>query len=141
MSVDTELNLSVETDSALDELGRSITHVRAVLLGEHTGGPDVYLLDGLVEHLSGLADAAARGESGCPCRLRHQLSPTDSERAALAIIDPQALPFDPDAPESLEEDRPLFVGDMSEAIEKLLDIVLEDSKAKDKALTQSESTA
>jgi hypothetical protein len=30
---------------------------------------------------------------------------------------------------------------MSEAIEKLLDLVLEDSKAKDKALGQSESTA
>jgi phospholipase D1/2 len=111
------------------------------LLGEHTGGPDVHMLDGVVEHLNGLADAAARGEVGCPCRLRHTPSPTEAERAALAIIDPQALPFDPDAPESLEQDRPLFVGDMSEAIEKLLDLVLEDNKAKDKALGQSESTA
>jgi phospholipase D1/2 len=135
MSVDTELNISVESDSALDELGCSISLIRAKLLGEHTGGPDVHLLDGLVEHLDGLADAAGRGELGCPCRLRHHMSPTESERAALAIIDPQALPFDPDAPESLEEDRPLFVGDMSEAIEKILDLVLEDSKAKDKGLT------
>jgi len=141
MSVDTELNLSVETDSPLDELGRSISQIRATLLGEHTGGPDVHMLDGLVEHLDGLADAAARGEVGCPCRLRHNPSPTESERAALAIIDPQALPFDPDAPESLEQDRPLFVGDMSATIEKLLDLVLEDSKAKDKTLGQSESTA
>jgi phosphatidylserine/phosphatidylglycerophosphate/cardiolipin synthase-like enzyme len=140
MSVDTELNISVETDNALDELGCSIAQARAMLLGEHTGGPEVHLLDGLVEHLDGLADAAVRGEPGCPCRLRHNLSPTDSERAALAIIDPQALPFDPDAPESLEEDRPLFVGDMSEAIQKLLAVVLDDSQNKD-PLTQRESTA
>lgn len=140
MSVDTELNITVETLDPLDELGRSIARARAILLGEHTGGPDVQMVDGLVEHLNGLADAAARGEPACPCRLRHHPSPTESERAALAIIDPQALPFDPDAPESLEEDRPLFVGDMSEAIQKLLGVVLEDSKAKE-ALSQSESTA
>ncbi|HTU57949.1 MAG TPA: hypothetical protein VMF89_05940, partial [Polyangiales bacterium] len=138
---DTELNISVESDSSLSELGRSITNIRATLLGEHTGGPPVAMVDGLVEHLNGLADAAARGEVVCPCRLRHNPSPTESERAALAIIDPQALPFDPDAPESLEQDRPLFVGDMSEAIEKLLNLVLEDSKAKDKSINQSESTA
>jgi phospholipase D1/2 len=137
MSVDTELNIGVEAESALDELGRSIANTRAVLLGEHTGGPDVHMVDGLVEHLNGLADAATRGEVGCPCRLRHHLSPTESERAALAIIDPQALPFDPDAPESLEEDRPLFVGDMSDAIQTLLGVVLEDSKTKN----QRESTA
>jgi phosphatidylserine/phosphatidylglycerophosphate/cardiolipin synthase-like enzyme len=141
MGVDTELNLSVETDSPLSELGLSILNVRATLLAEHTGGPPVHLVDGLVEHLNGLADAAARREVGCPCRLRHNPSPTEAERAALEIIDPQALPFDPDAPESLEEDRPLFVGDMSETIEKLLDLVLEDSKAKDKSLGHSESTA
>ncbi|HET8936750.1 MAG TPA: phospholipase D-like domain-containing protein [Polyangiales bacterium] len=141
MSVDTELNITVETDSALSELGCSIQQARATLLGEHTGGPDVPMLDGLVEHLDGLADAAARGERGCPCRLRHHPSPTDSERTALAIIDPQALPFDPDAPESLEEDRPLFVGDVSVAIQKLLDAVLEDNTSKEDALSQSESTA
>jgi hypothetical protein len=99
------------------------------------------MLDGLVEHLDALADAAGRGEPGCPCRLRQNPSPTDSERAALAIIDPQALPFDPDAPESLEEDRPLFVGDMSEAVEKLLGVMLDDSKTQDSPLAQSESTA
>lgn len=41
----------------------------------------------------------------------------------------------------LEQDRPLFVGDMSEVIEKLLDLVLEDSKAKEKSIDQRESTA
>ena len=129
MSVDTELNLSVETTTPLDALGGSIARVRATLLGEHTGGPDVSMLDGLVEHLNGLADAAARDEVGCPYRLRHHPSPTESERAALSVIDPQALPFDPDAPESIEEERPLFVGDMSDAVETLLDLVRQDSDA------------
>ena len=41
----------------------------------------------------------------------------------------------------LEQDRPLFVSDMSEVIEKLLDLVLEDSKAKEKSVDQRESTA
>lgn len=140
MSVDTELNISAQADSAHSELGRSIALSRATLLSEHTGGPPIDLIDGLVEHLDGLADAAARGEPGCPYRLRHHPSPTDSERTALAIIDPQALPFDPDAPESLEEDRPLFIGDMSDAIQKLLGVVIEDDDDKE-ALSHSESTA
>jgi phospholipase D1/2 len=37
-------------------------------------------------------------------------SPTDEERTALEVIDPQQLPFDPSALEARDEDKSIFVG-------------------------------
>jgi len=103
MSIDTELNLTVESDDD-DELTRSIRTIRAELLAEHTGGAPVDIVEGLVAHLDALA---ANGESGTEseaCRLRRHPSPTPGERAALALIDPQKLPFDPDRVEDFDEE-------------------------------------
>ena len=91
MSVDTELNATFEADSEDDAVSASIRKARAVLLGEHTGGPEIDLVEGLVAHLDDLANRAGTGDPSCPCRLRHHPSPTEGERTALAIIDPRAL--------------------------------------------------
>ena len=101
--VDTELNMSVETDDSSDALGRSIVQARLSLIAEHLGVSDAAAHDasGLVATLNDLAER----RDG---RLRIHPSPTENERKALEIIDPQALPFDPAAVES--NDRSLFVG-------------------------------
>jgi phosphatidylserine/phosphatidylglycerophosphate/cardiolipin synthase-like enzyme len=125
LSVDTELNATFEADSADDAVAASIRHARAVLLGEHTGGPEIDRVEGLVAHLDDLANRADAGESGCPCRLRHHPSPTEGERTALEIIDPSALPFDPDSEDHADEDRSIFVGGMGSALRHLLGVVTE----------------
>jgi phospholipase D1/2 len=101
LSVDTELNASFETDQLGDALGKSICGVRLGLLCEHLGvsGLDCDP-DGLVDTL----DDRARRRDG---RLRLHPSPTEGERAALDVLDPQQLPFDPDGTED-QDDRPMF---------------------------------
>ena len=103
--VDTELNMTVETTDSGDDLGRSIVQARRSLIAEHLGVPDAAAFDasGLVATL----DDLARRREG---RLRLHPSPTENERAAIEIIDPQALPFDPAGVESHDHDRSLFVG-------------------------------
>jgi phospholipase D1/2 len=96
MAVDTELNASVEAESDDDELGLAIRQVRAALLAEHTGGPEIAKVRGLVEKLDQIAERGAAGARTEPCRLRKHPSPTEQESAALRLFDPQALPFDPD---------------------------------------------
>jgi phospholipase D1/2 len=124
LSVDTELVASVnaDVDAAGDALARTILDVRAELLAEHTGGANVTLTEGLVAHLDELATRAENGDVSCPCRLRHHPSPTADELRALAIIDPQALPFDPDNVEDLRAARPLFVGGFGTAMRRLFDL-------------------
>jgi phospholipase D1/2 len=103
--VDTELNMSVETLDAGDALGRSLVRARRSLIAEHLGVADVAAHDasGLVATLD---DLALRHEG----RLRIHPSPTEKERAALELIDPRALPFDPAAVESQDHERSIFVG-------------------------------
>jgi phospholipase D1/2 len=118
--LDTELNVSVETEAAGDALARSIRKVRASLLAEHTGGPEIDLLEGLVARLDAIAERGARGETSEPCRLRAHPSPTNGEKTALALIDPQSLPFDPDYVEDLSEDDKLdFFGGLGQRIREL----------------------
>jgi phospholipase D1/2 len=105
MAVDTELNASVETRDASDELARSIRTARALLLGEHTGGPPIEQSSGLV---SALDQLAAGTDPAAGCRLRRHPSPTSDEQAILALLDPQTLPFDPDSVE--DHDRSLMSG-------------------------------
>jgi phospholipase D1/2 len=104
LAVDTELNVTVETTLASDPLGRSIRKIRATLLGEHTGGPDIDRAEGLV---AALDEIAARGAAPL-CRLRRHPSPTSDEQAILSVLDPQRLPFDPDSIE--DHDSSLLQG-------------------------------
>jgi len=120
MVVDTELNLTVETLSSDDELGLSIRDIRANLLAEHTGGPELSLCEGLISHLHTLAEQGERGVPNVPCRLRRHPSPTISERAALALVDPQKLPFDPDQVEDFDEEAKAdFVSSLGQAVRDL----------------------
>ncbi len=125
MAIDTELNASVEAERADDELGRSIQRIRVELLAEHAGlaeaeAPRLAQVEGLVASLEAMAEQAARGEHQPGCRLRRHPSPTMSERAALALIDPQKLPFDPDGVEKLEDDLETdFVSNLSQTLREL----------------------
>ena len=96
MNVDTELNLTMQTDEPDSALAVSIRSVRASLLAEHTGGAELLDREGVVEELERVAQRGEAGETEGPCRLRRHPSPTAAEKQALQLIDPQALPFDPD---------------------------------------------
>lgn len=97
MGVDTELNLSVEAEDASQPLGKSIHQLRQGLLAEHTGGLALERIEGLVARLD--------EETISGPRLRRHPSPTDGERTAFNLIDPQLLPWDPDHVEELEDER------------------------------------
>ncbi len=125
MAIDTELNATVESERADDDLGRSIRSVRLELLAEHTGlaradARQLARVRGLVAMLEDLADPDTRPERVPACRLRRHPSPTKSERAALALIDPQKLPFDPDEVEELKEELETdFVSNLSQTLREL----------------------
>lgn len=121
MSIDTELNLSVESAHAHDELVHSIRAARAELLAEHTGGPAIDLVDGLVAHLDQLAERGEQGQEPEACRLRRHPGPSMGERAALALLDPQKLPFDPARVEDFDAERKSdFLAGLSRSIRELL---------------------
>jgi phosphatidylserine/phosphatidylglycerophosphate/cardiolipin synthase-like enzyme len=101
--VDTELNLSVEAESHESPLGKSLFEARMGLLCEHLGVERVEHGESLVAAL----DEHATRHDG---RLRLHPSPTEKERAALELFDPQRLPFDPDSYEDDEETRGIFAG-------------------------------
>lgn len=105
MSVDTELNLSVECEPGDASLERSIRTIRAALLAEHTGGAELELVEGLVAHLDAQVESAASGAEPSGCRLRRHPSPTTGERAALLLLDPQDFPFDPDRVEDFDDEQ------------------------------------
>lgn len=95
MGVDSELHASWETTDASDrKLVRSIRRVRVSLLAEHSGLSGVTTvrhlarIDGLVRRLN---DNAARPGA----RLLQHGPPTEMQKAALSIVDPEDLPFDP----------------------------------------------
>ncbi|WP_437968004.1 phospholipase D-like domain-containing protein [Sorangium sp. So ce260] len=100
-AIDTELNASFETEDPGDALGRSICAARLGLMAEHLGVADLACGADVVAELD---DRATRRDG----RLRIHPSPDEKQRAVLAVIDPQALPFDPDAIEEEEEDRSIF---------------------------------
>lgn len=118
MGVDTELNASWEISSAEDpRLERAIRRVRVSLLAEHTGR---------AEHLRALAtagDLVAHLERHGG-RLRLVPPMTDDERALFEVVDPQALPFDPERPDGRDaegHDRSLFRGGISALWHRLKD--------------------
>jgi phospholipase D1/2 len=103
MGVDTELNVSWEAAGASGDDRQLKEHIRALrisLLAEHAGlldaapaslDTELGNIEGLVERLDRLA--AAEG-----ARLR-PVVPTRVEKVALALFNPDALPFDPADPE------------------------------------------
>jgi phospholipase D1/2 len=97
MGVDTELNVSVEAEASDDALIASIRDIRLALLSEHTGGHPFTADASMVAQISRL-----QGPSKDGCRLRVHPSPTEGEQTALALIDPDKLPFDPDHVEELD---------------------------------------
>ena len=97
MDLDTELNASWETLPGKNAaLVRAIRRARVSLLAEHLGASGAAALralarnSGLVAHLD---DLVARGRG----RLRALPPPTADQARALALIDPRALPFDPES--------------------------------------------
>lgn len=111
-SIDTELNLSMETLADDDALSQSIVAARRSLLAEHLGVPEIDESGSIVEQLDRLASARRD-------RLRLHPSPTESERAILDVIDPEQLPFDPGGPESRDEDHSIFVGGLGALLARL----------------------
>jgi phospholipase D1/2 len=113
MDLDTELNASWECQPGQNPaLVRTIRRARVSLLAEHLGVKGVASLRALaavgdlVAHLDGLL---ARGRG----RLRALPPPSPQQARALSIIDPRALPFDPESeldPEVAEatQQRSLF---------------------------------
>ena len=111
--VDTELNLSVESESAATPLGKSLKEARMNLLCEHLGVERLEPGQSLVATLDEHARRATE-------RLRIHPSPTEKERAALDLFDPQRLPFDPDGYEDDEETRSIFVGGLGSLWARLM---------------------
>ena len=116
MAVDTELNASFETAHD-DKLADSIREIRAALLAEHTGLPDLDLSDGLVARLDKLADQARC--KGPTCKLRRHPSPTDGEKTMLSFVDPDQLPFDPASVDEPDDEKSLFVRGIGSAFRHL----------------------
>ncbi len=94
LDLDTELNATWETSDGDGRLQRAIRATRVSLLAEHIGLPPAgrrarARQRGLVAHLDGLIEAG-RG------RLRVLPPPTPGQSRVMALIDPHALPFDPE---------------------------------------------
>ncbi|MET0342581.1 MAG: phospholipase D-like domain-containing protein [Polyangiales bacterium] len=122
LAVDTELNLTVEADGDDDgALTHSVRAIRGALLAEHTGGEPRTEVEGLVAALDSIASAGEAGTAGAACRLRTHTSPTTGERMALALVDPQTLPFDPGHVEDFDEDVKVdFLRGIGQVVRELL---------------------
>lgn len=110
MGLDTELHASFQGDPR-SPLAASIRALRIGLVREHAGAslPE--------EHCTAAGMLAAAQQSAS--RLRIQEQPTERERAILDVVDPQALPFDPDGPEDHAEDRRIFIGGIGALLKKI----------------------
>jgi phosphatidylserine/phosphatidylglycerophosphate/cardiolipin synthase-like enzyme len=130
MGIDSELHASWEaTGTTPDDrrLARAIRRVRVSLLAEHGGLRGVRALRalartaGLVARLD--AEAAREG-----ARLQRHAGPTPVQAAAMEIVDPEALPFDPEAPgggrsdEPVDEGAPTLLAPVADAIGALRDL-------------------
>ena len=98
MGVDSELHASWEASTPTSEsahLTRLIRRVRVSLLAEHAGAAGVrairtfHLIGGLVARLDELSRRPG-------ARLQAHGPPTPTQAAALELVDPQDLPFDPE---------------------------------------------
>lgn len=96
MGVDTELNVSWEAapQSMRQPLVENIRALRVSLLAEHTGAAsaDFGNASGLVERLNQLCDREN-------ARLKRHVMASERERAAMQLVEPEDLPFDPTQPD------------------------------------------
>jgi phosphatidylserine/phosphatidylglycerophosphate/cardiolipin synthase-like enzyme len=118
MGLDSELNATWESPSTSGAIVQAIRRARVSLLAEHLGATRratlvrLARINGLVAFLDALAEKRED-------RLWSHPSPTPSESRVLEVIDPQALPFDPELPddeehlEPAEEQRSLFKGGLA----------------------------
>jgi phosphatidylserine/phosphatidylglycerophosphate/cardiolipin synthase-like enzyme len=95
LDVDTELNVNWEARAGARDLQRAIQAARVSLLAEHSGAAAAARRalgrqTGLVQHLDALVE-------GGRSRLRALPPPSPGQSRALSVIDPRALPFDPEA--------------------------------------------
>ena len=109
-------------------MGNAIRQARVSLMAEHLGlsAPATLARLGRMPGLVGYLDALVEAGRG---RLRPHPSPTPAEARVLEVIDPQALPFDPERPdedetaESDDEQRSLFKRGLSALWDKPSDRV------------------
>ncbi|MBI2202570.1 MAG: phospholipase [Candidatus Rokubacteria bacterium] len=95
MGVDCELHASWEATPRDAALHRRIRRVRVSLLAEHSGVSGAHAVRGLLpaEGLVARLDAMA-AVSGA--RFRRHRPPSPAQRAMLAVVEPESLPFDSD---------------------------------------------
>ncbi len=126
MGLDTELNVSWETPEAGDaRLERAIRRVRVSLLTEHIGEAHAHVgslarVPGLVAYLDQVGG-----------RLKRVPPPSQSEAEVLAIVDPQALPFDPECPSDdveAAQQRSLFRVGITELWHRMTDSKDQEAK-------------
>jgi phospholipase D1/2 len=94
MGLDSELHVAWEHEEADGWLVDTIRNVRVSLLTEHAGlstadAAGLHAIEGLVARLDALAD---RGGA----RLQRHRAPTPVQQAAMQLVDPDDLPFDPE---------------------------------------------
>ena len=125
MGLDTELHATWDAagHQSPDALVEAIRAVRASLLAEHAGLTDqeaAVLAE--TEDLIGRLDDLTRRPRA---RLHVHPLPTEDEAQALALVNPQELPFDPAGPtltaEEMAEDHALFRASLSDVWHLLTD--------------------
>ena len=109
MGIDSELHVAWEalgSDRDDRRLARAIRRVRVSLLAEHGGLVGVRAvrsisrIGDLVERLDGLTMRPG-------ARLQRHGPPTPIQEAAMEVVDPEALPFDPDTSPERDADEPV----------------------------------
>ena len=101
MGLDSELHVAWEHEGEDGWLVDAIRNVRVSLLAEHSGlsaadAGGLKAMDGLVARLDALA-----GRAGA--RLQRHGAPTATQEAAMQVVDPDDLPFDPETTAADEE--------------------------------------
>ena len=95
MGVDSELHVAWEQEGQDGRLVETIRNVRVSLLAEHAGlsvtdAAGLEAMDGLVARLDALASRHGS-------RLQRHGPPTPAQQKAMRLVDPDDLPFDPEA--------------------------------------------
>lgn len=112
--VDSELHASWEVPSGQppgDPLARGIRRLRVSLLAEHTGLVGVTAIRPLVA-VAGLVARLDAVAARAGARLRVHGPPTSAQKTAIALVDPEKLPFDPGHGEGGSE------GDVPEPVDR-----------------------
>lgn len=111
MGVDTELHASWEatgTSDAALQLRERIRGLRVSLLAEHTGLEHQASIDLEAElgNIDGLVSRLDRLTLADNARLTRHVAASEGEKRIMALVDPEALPFDPAEPEYDDSEAP-----------------------------------